>query len=49
MFEPVFELLIGIVIAVVFFFAGVFFSRKIAEKALGSAETQAKQIIEEAN
>ena len=32
MFEPVFELLIGIVIAVVFFFAGVFFSRKIAEK-----------------
>lgn len=48
MFGPVIELLIGIAVAAAFFFVGIFFRKRIAEKALGSAEAQAKQIIEEA-
>lgn len=48
MFGPVVELLIGFAIAGGFFFGGIFFRKRIAEKAVGSAEAQAKQIIEDA-
>lgn len=45
--DPVW-LLICIAVAVGFFFIGIIFRRKIAEKAVGSAEAEAKLIIEEA-
>ncbi len=46
--NPVFWLLICAATAVVFFFLGVVFRKRVAEKALKSAEIEAKRIVEDA-
>jgi len=46
--QIIFTILIGLVCAVVFFFLGVMHRKRIAEKEIGSAEEEARRIINEA-
>ena len=41
-------IIVGLVCAVVFFFVGVLYRKKVAEKEIGSAEEESKRIINEA-
>ena len=38
-------IIVGLVCAVVFFFVGVLYRKKVAEKEIGSAEEESKRII----
>ena len=46
--QIILPVIVGIVCAVVFFFVGVTYRKKVAEKEIGSAEEEAKRLINEA-
>ena len=46
--EPIVVLLICLAVAAVFFFLGTVFRKKVAEKAIGTAESEAKRIVDDA-